>query len=213
MASNEQQTPHINVDYFEDLTGDISASGPAGVEEIGHRLRSLREEKGISVEELARLTNFDPDLLARIEKQEVYPQLGTVIKLSRALDAAFGRLLAGDADKPYAITRKEDRKTISRSTSRTGQKQIYMYKSLAPEVRGRNMEPLIVQLEENPDKEISRHEGEEFIYVMSGTVVLEIGDEQFELAPGDSAYYLSTIPHLIAARNGSATILAVIYDR
>jgi quercetin dioxygenase-like cupin family protein len=74
------------------------------------------------------------------------------------------------------------------------------------------MEALIVQLEENPDREKSIHNGEEFIYVLKGGVILEVGEEQFELEPGDSAYYLSTTPHLIAAKSGSATILAVIYE-
>jgi quercetin dioxygenase-like cupin family protein len=132
--------------------------------------------------------------------------------LSKALDSAFGRLVSGVGDKLYSITRKNERRTISRSTSKTGKKQVYTYKSLAPEVKGRHMEALIVKLEEDPDKEISVHEGEEFIFVLDGTVVLEIGDEKFELEPGDSAYYLSTTPHHIAAKRDKATILAVLYE-
>jgi quercetin dioxygenase-like cupin family protein len=74
------------------------------------------------------------------------------------------------------------------------------------------MEALIVRLEEDPEKEISVHEGEEFIFVLDGEVALEIGDEKFELEPGDSAYYLSTTPHHIAAKSDKATILAVLYE-
>jgi quercetin dioxygenase-like cupin family protein len=135
-----------------------------------------------------------------------------VIKLSKALDSAFGRLVSGVGDKLYSITRKDERRTISRSTSKTGQKQVYKYKSLAPEVKGRHMEALIVQLEEDPDKEFSVHEGEEFIFVLDGIVEFEIGDDEFELEPGDSLYYLSTTPHHIAAKEGKATILAVLYE-
>ena len=74
------------------------------------------------------------------------------------------------------------------------------------------MEPLIVQLAETSDKEISVHEGEEFIFVLDGVVILEIGEDSFELEPGDTAYYLSTTPHHIAAKSGKATILAVLYE-
>jgi quercetin dioxygenase-like cupin family protein len=74
------------------------------------------------------------------------------------------------------------------------------------------MEALVVQLEENPDEEISVHGGEEFIYVMAGTVKLKIGEERFELEPGDSAYYLSTTPHSLGAKEQTATILAVLYE-
>jgi len=207
----KDQKPHINVDFFEDLTGDISKTPQAGVEEIGRSIRKLREEKKLSLEDLSNLTGFDVDLLSSIEKNEVRPQLGTVMKLSKALDSAFSRLVSGVGEKLYSITRKDDQKIVSRSTSQKGKKQAYVYKSLAPEVKGRHMEALIVQLEENPDQHVSVHEGEEFIYVLAGTVSLKFGEDHFELEPGDSAYYLSTLPHLIAAKTGQATILAVLY--
>lgn len=203
--------PHINVDFFEDLTGEIPNAASAGVEEVGNRIKALREEKGLSLEDLSNLTGYDVDVLAGIENNSIKPQLGTVIKLSKALDSAFGRLVSGVGSNLYSITRKAERKTISRSTSAKGAKQVYVYKSLAPEVHGRHMEALIVQLAENPENDISVHDGEEFIYVLEGNVSLKIADEQFELEQGDSAYYLSTTPHLIASKSGKATILAVLY--
>jgi quercetin dioxygenase-like cupin family protein len=158
------------------------------------------------------LTGFDVEALSDIEANRFQPQLGTIIKLSKALDSAFGRIVSGVGSKLYSVTRKNERKTISRSTSYRGQKPVYLYKSLAPEVKGRHMESLIVQLEENPDAEMSVHEGEEFIYVLDGVASLKIGADVFELEAGDSVYYLSTTPHLIAAKSGKATILAVIYE-
>ena len=110
------------------------------------------------------------------------------------------------------MTRKPEQRPVSRSTAQKGRKDLYTYKSLAPEVKGRHMEALLVQLEENPDEELSVHEGEEFIYVMEGTVLFKIGEERFELEPGDSIYYLSTTQHLVAAKQGRATILAVLYE-
>ncbi|QTA87672.1 helix-turn-helix domain-containing protein [Desulfonema magnum] len=208
----KEQKPYINVDFFEDLTGDISKSGSEGFEEIGNRIKTLREDKGLSLDELSNMTGFDVELLSQIENSEVQPQLGTVIKLSKALDSAFGRLVSGVGEKLYSITRKEEQKVVSRSTSQKGSKNLYTYKTLAPEVKGRHMEALVVQLEQNPDEEVSVHEGEEFIYVLNGTVMLKIGEDRFELEPGDSAYYLSTTPHVLGSKNGSATILAVLYE-
>jgi transcriptional regulator with XRE-family HTH domain len=208
----KKKPAHINVDFFEDLTGEISEAPHDGVEEIGKRIRILREEKGISLDELSNMTGFDVELLSNIENNIVKPQLGTVIRLSKALDSAFGRLISGIGNRIYSITRKDEQKVVSRSTAKKGKKQVYIYKSLAPEVKGRHMEALIVQLEENPDKEVSVHDGEEFIYVLDGIVVLNIGEETFDLKPGDSAYYLSTTPHLVASKKGKATILAVIYE-
>jgi len=208
----KDQKPHINVDYFEDLTGDIAQSAKDPVEEIGTRIKAIREAKGLSLEELSHITGFDVGLLSKVEKKEIQPQLGMVIKLSKALDSAFSRLISGVGSRIYSVTRKNEGKTTSRSTSRTGPQQLYTYQSLAPEVKGRHMEALMVTLEENPDEEMSVHDGEEFIYVLEGVVAAKIGDDAFELAQGDSVYYLSTVPHMVASKSGKAKILAVLYD-
>lgn len=205
------QKPHIHIDYFEDLTGEIAEPQALTIEDIGARIQAIRKEKGISLEEVSQLTGFEVAMLTDIEAGSIQPQLGTIIRLSKALDSAFGRIISGVGNSLYSITRRHERKPVARSTSAKGQKPAYIYKSLAPEVKGRHMEALIVQLEENPDADTSVHEGEEFIFVLDGTVSLRIGADQFELEPGDSVYYLSTTPHLIAAKSGKATILAVIY--
>ncbi|MEJ2038778.1 MAG: XRE family transcriptional regulator [Desulfosarcinaceae bacterium] len=208
----EKTTPPINVDYFEDLTGDIATSAEKATAPVGDRIRRLRENKGLSIKELSQLTGFDEQMLEEIEANVLSPQLGTMIKLSKALDAAFQRLIADEGQKLYAVTRRQDRKVVTRSTSQKGKKSAYTYMSLAAEVKGRHMEPLVVQLEEKDDEHPSVHAGEEFIFVMDGVVVLEIGDERLTLEPGDSAYYLSTTPHVLSAAEGRATILAVIYS-
>ncbi len=211
MEKNDKM-PHINVDYFEDLTGDIKNGEAGDVDEVGKRIKKLREERKISIEELSNLTGFDVPRLKDIEKGKEKPQLGTVMKLSRALDSAVGRLVSGMGTKLYSITRKNERKQISRSTSKTGKENVYSYMSLAPEVQGRHMEALIVQLEKNEAKDLSVHNGEEFIFVLEGIANLTIGKDAYDLEPGDSAYYLSTTSHYITAKTDKATILAVLYE-
>ena len=211
MEKNEK-IPHINVDYFEDLTGDIKKGDAGDVDDVGKRIKQLREERGISIEDFSNLTGFDVARLEDIEAGKVKPQLGTVMKLSKALDSAVGRLVSGMGSKLYSITRKNERKQISRSSSKTGKQNVYSYMSLAPEVQGRHMEALIVQLEKTEDQEVSIHNGEEFIFVLDGVVNLTIGKESYDLDPGDSAYYLSTTSHFITAKTEKATILAVLYE-
>ena len=204
--------PHINVDYFENLTGNIKNGEKGDVDDVGNRIKLLRKERGISIEDLSHLTGFEVSRLKDIENGREKPQLGTVMKLSKALDAAVGRLVSGIGTKLYSITRKDERKPISRSTSKTGKKKVYSYMSLAPEVQGRHMEALIVQLEKSQDKEVSVHNGEEFVFVLDGIVNLTIGKDTYDLEPGDSAYYLSTTAHFITAKTEKATMLAVLYE-
>ena len=214
---NGDAKPPINVDYFEDLTGKIDhgqteAEGAGPCDQIGRRIQKIREQKGISISDLAQLTGFEKELLQEIESGDVCPQLGTVIKLSKALDSALERLISEEGRELYTVTRRNERKIISRTTTTRGHRPAYTYMSLAPEVKGRHMEALMVELEEVPMEETSVHAGEEFIYVLDGVVALQIGDESFELMPGDSAYYLSTTAHLLSAKGGKAKILAVIYS-
>jgi len=208
----EDKIPHINVDYFEHLTGDIAGGDDTSVDEVGKRIRQLRQERGISLQDLSDLTGFEVARLEDIENGREKPQLGMVMKLSKALDAAVGRLVSGMGTKLYSITRKNERRPVSRSASKASKKSVYSYMSLAPEVQGRHMEALIVQLEKAEEKEISVHNGEEFIYVLDGVANLTIAKESYDLSPGDSAYYLSTTPHYLTAKTDKATILAVLYE-
>jgi quercetin dioxygenase-like cupin family protein len=207
----KDQASETKSDRYEMLTGDIAAVETINVEAIGDRIRGLREARGTSFEELSNITGFDVDLLKKIESNEIQPQLGTLVKLSKALESAFSRLVSGVGDKLYSVTRKNARQIVSRSSSSKG-KQLYTYYNMAPEVQGRHMEALMVTLEENPDHEMSVHEGEEFIYVIEGTVYVKIDEDEFELEPGDSVYYLSTTPHIVAAKQGQAIILAVLHE-
>ncbi len=207
----KDQTSQPQSDRYEMLTGDIDDTEPISVEGIGDRIKGLREARGISFLELSHMTGFDVELLEKIENNEIQPQLGTLVKLSKALESAFSRLVGGVGDKLYSVTRKDAHKKIARSSSSKG-KQLYTYCSLDHEVKGRQMEALMVTLEENPDHEMSVHDGEEFIYVIEGTVFVKIDADEFELEPGDSVYYLSTTPHIVAAKKGQATILAVLHE-
>ncbi|MFO8033506.1 MAG: XRE family transcriptional regulator [Desulfohalobiaceae bacterium] len=212
MQSKKDKPPHINVDYFEDLTGELGSSEGMDMQELGEKVRQLRQDQGLELSDLARATGYEQDFLARIEEGEVQPQLGTIIKLSKALAGDLSTLISGKGDKAYAITRSKERKSVPRSTSSQDKQELYSYMSLAPEVRGRHMEPLVVRLRENPDEETSVHDGEEFIFVLEGQVLVRLGEDRFELSPGDSVYYQSTQPHMLAAKKDGATILAVIYE-
>jgi transcriptional regulator with XRE-family HTH domain len=206
------EPPHISVDYFEDLTGEIKSGGTAAREErVGERIRRLRTDKGVSLEALAKATGCPAEELAAYENGTAQPQLGALMKLSRALDTVFGKLLSGEGDKAFAVIRKETGIPVERAATE-GQKKVYSYFSLGSRVKDRHMEPLIVHLEESPHGKPSVHDGEEFIHVLEGCVKLIIDQETHELEPGDSVYYKSTVPHLIAAARGKAIILAVLYE-
>jgi quercetin dioxygenase-like cupin family protein len=88
------------------------------------------------------------------------------------------------------------------------------YFALARQKAGRQMEPFIIEIQPSEEKvyKLSAHEGEEFIYVLSGELEIEYGKETFTLKEGDSIYYDSIVEHHVHGVTGKAAkILAVVY--
>lgn len=95
------------MDYFEDLTGDIGKGQAEEVKDLGNKIRELREQKGFSLEHMVKVTGFDRETINSIEEGQLQPQLGTIIRLSKALEGALGSLISGEGEKSYTITRKD----------------------------------------------------------------------------------------------------------
>jgi quercetin dioxygenase-like cupin family protein len=141
------------------------------------------------------------------------PPLGTIIKLAKALEMKMGYFISGHEDLPYTIVRKNDRKLVSRYDAQRSDKYGYEFTSLAPYKKNRHMEPFIVKLEPTDiEEERSTHDGQEFIYVLEGSMEVRLGEEVHLLQPGDAIYYDSTVPHLVKCHGKETTrILAVLY--
>ena len=86
--------------------------------------------------------------------------------------------------------------------------------SLAEGKTARHMEPFMIAVNPAPlgEHSLSSHEGEEFVYVLEGEIEIEYGKDLHVLAPGDSIYYDSIVPHQLRAHGDApARILAVVY--
>jgi transcriptional regulator with XRE-family HTH domain len=181
---------------------------------VGEKIKQLRERKGLSLKEVADATGFSTALLSQMENHLVSPSLGSIIKLAKALEVRVGDFFGETQGEPFAIVRKNERKTISRFASKEGVSYGYSYESLGFEKKNRRMEPFIVTLEPATLKtsKTSVHEGEEFIFVLEGEMEVIFGDHADILYPGDSIYYDSNIPHRVQCHEDKATrILAVLY--
>lgn len=181
---------------------------------VGERIKALREEKGLSLKDLADRTGFSTALLSQMENHLLSPSLGTLIKLARAFGVRVGDFLGETEGEPFTIVRKDERRKVSRFASKEGVKYGYSYESLGFDKKDRRMEPFIVTLEPATVKtsKTSVHEGEEFIFVLEGEMEVILGNHTDILYPGDSIYYDSTIPHRVQCHQDKITrILAVLY--
>jgi transcriptional regulator with XRE-family HTH domain len=181
---------------------------------VGEKIKKLREEKGISLQEFATRTGFSSALLSQIENHMVSPPLGTLIAISKALDVEIGCFFVDVREAPFTLVRHNERKNISRVASKMGKRYGYAYESLAYDMKGRHMEPFLVTLEPATvkDSHSYAHEGEEFIFVLEGRMQVQLGDHTDVLEPGDSIYFNSMIPHHVHCMDEDDTmIVAVIF--
>jgi len=182
---------------------------------VGQRVAQVRQEKGLSLEDMAKRTGLAADALKEIESGAANPPLGILVRLGKALDMKLGTLIATGEDRPYTVVRVADRQDMSRYPHTRETSYGYSYQALAPQKRNRNMEPFLVTLRTTGKTvEPSSHDGQEFIFVLDGALEAIVGDAIEVLEPGDSIYYDSTLPHLLKPHGaGSTTIVAVIYSQ
>ena len=180
---------------------------------VGERVKRAREKRGLSLLDISRRTGIEVTLLSEIEEGQSAPPLGTIIKLAKALEMKMGDFISGDELRPFTIVRRGDRKVVSRYDSKRDKHYGYGYESLAPYKKDRHMEPFLVTLQPAvTEEERSTHDGQEFIFVLTGSMEVRLGEEIHVLDPGDAIYYDSTVPHLVKCHGQETTrILAVLY--
>jgi transcriptional regulator with XRE-family HTH domain len=182
---------------------------------LGKKIKQFRNFRQISREELALNANLDSRQIENIEEKGIMPSLGHLIKISRALGVRIGTFL-DDQDQvgPVIVKAGEEKKSLSFSTKDETSREHLNFFSLAQDKTGRHMEPFIVEIEPSreSDYKLSTHEGEEFIYVLKGSIEINYGKNLYQINTGDTIYLDSVVPHNVhAAANQPAKILAVVY--
>ena len=138
---------------------------------VGEKIKSLRENKNISREELAERSGLAIEQVERIENNIDLPSLAPLIKIARVLGVRLGTFLDDQDETGPAICRKsEATDSISFSNNAIQSRKHMEYHSLSKAKADRHMEPFIIDVAPTDDNEfvLSSHEGEEFIFVLEG---------------------------------------------
>jgi mannose-6-phosphate isomerase-like protein (cupin superfamily) len=182
---------------------------------VGSRIKSIREAKSITVEQVAERSGLTPAQLDIIENDRSLPSLSPLIKIARALGVRLGTFL-DDSDSLGPVVCRKDSQTagISFSSQTAHSHNNLNFFALAQSKAGRHMEPFLINIDSatDSDYQLSSHEGEEFLYVLEGTIEVTYGKHTFAVHTGESIYYDSIVEHNVHAANESkAKILAVVY--
>jgi quercetin dioxygenase-like cupin family protein len=166
---------------------------------LGERIRKMRLKQSVDLNQLAEKTGYAAEYLQKIEEGKVSPPVGALIQITRALALDSAALLAQEK-------KKERRQSYLKRT------KSYSYKCLTPDAEDKHLWAYVVTLAPKKDHEMVeyKHEGEEFIYVMEGKVMAQVGAEAHTLKKGESLHFNSALTHNLKNLSTKPTTLLVM---
>ncbi len=190
--------------------GAGGAAQPARPLDLGARVRQLRQARDWTLEEAAKRAGLARSTLSKIENAQMSPTFDAVQKLARGLGIDVPQLFT-----PPVADKVTGRRAITRAgEGRAHPTTTYEHRLLAAEITGKRMIPYRTVVRARAFEEFGgwvRHDGEEFLLVLSGSVrlVTEFYEAE-ELGPGDSAYYDAAMGHcVVSTSEADAEILWV----
>ncbi|HVM20570.1 MAG TPA: XRE family transcriptional regulator [Egibacteraceae bacterium] len=155
---------------------------------VGSRLRALRRARDVTLAGLAAETGLTTSTLSRLENGKLRPTLEQLLPLARAHGVPLDDLVAAPPTGDPRIHLRPIRRsglTIVPLTRRAG--GVQAYKVIYPPA-GRS-----------PTMKLQTHDGYEWFYVLNGRVRFVLGDQEFQLAPGEAAEFDTRTPHWIGS--------------
>jgi transcriptional regulator with XRE-family HTH domain len=186
---------------------------------LGRALRAIRTELAISLADVATRTGISVSTLSKVENGQLSLTYDKLVQLSEGLGLDISTFFT---DQPRAAAGAPEPVTARRSITRPGGEMLvetpnYDYRYLATELSQKAMVPILITIRAHSLVEfdqLSRHSGEEFLYVLKGPI--EVHTEHYApslLETGDSMYLDSTMAHAFLAVGGEdALMLNVCYS-
>ncbi|MDR0509344.1 MAG: helix-turn-helix domain-containing protein [Candidatus Methanoplasma sp.] len=180
------------------------------IDEIAERIRALRDEIGYTTEEMAEVTGISKEEYEESEKGKIDFSFTFLYKCAEKFNVDMVELLTGENPhlSGYTVVRSGKGLPMKR---RKG----FEYGHLASNFKNKMAEPFLVNAPFRADElssiPLSSHDGQEFNYVLKGSLRFVHGDNVEELKEGDSVFYDSSERHGMAAlTEGGCLFLAVV---
>ncbi|MFM0502470.1 cupin domain-containing protein [Paraburkholderia caffeinilytica] len=170
------------------------------------RLKILRVQAQLTLEELAQACDLTRSYVSKVERGVSMPSIGAALKLARALHVPVETLFGDDpVTDPVTIVRK---RAADQRDADAGPSHVVSGTAAGHQMMAFVLNPTDKGLGAHP---MSHHSGEELLYVLSGSITLRLARREEILEAGDSAHFNAGIPHKITCTKGSpAQVLIVI---
>lgn len=167
--------------------------------EIGTKLKELRVQKGLTQEELADRCELSKGFISQVERDLTSPSISTLVDILQCLGTDLECFFHEEGEQQVVFHTKDFFEKIDTELSNK-------IEWIIPNAQKNALEPILLTLEAGGSTYIDTpHEGEEFGYVLKGTISIHLGSKQYKASKGESFYYTANKQHYLtcSGKNGA----------
>jgi transcriptional regulator with XRE-family HTH domain len=177
---------------------------------IGRNIRQARRKRELTLSAIARHTGLSKGLLSKIENFRTLPSLPALSAIARSLDMKLENLVKGigiEAKTAGQFVGAADRLPFKREKSRG-----FHYAALIANTLGSiGFESVVLTLDPGAKRKLVSTDGCEFIFMLKGKIIFQVGNETIKLSAGDAFYFDGHLPHTPRNPAKSPAELLVVY--
>ena len=168
--------------------------------DIGNRLKDLRVLKGLTQEELADRAELSKGFISQVERNLTSPSIATLMDILQCLGLTIGEFFNEEPEEQIVFGHQDYFEKVDNELNNT-------IKWIIPTAQKHIMEPILLTLQaagstypDNP------HEGEEFGYVLSGSISIHLGNRIYRAKKGESFYFIPDKKHFLTTKSGAVVL-------
>ena len=168
--------------------------------DIGNRLKDLRVLKGLTQEGLADRAELSKGFISQVERNLTSPSIATLMEILQCLGLTIGEFFNEEPEEQIVFGHQDYFEKVDNELNNT-------IKWIIPNAQKHIMEPILLTLQaagstypDNP------HEGEEFGYVLSGSISIHLGNRIYRAKKGESFYFIPDKKHFLTTKSGAVVL-------
>ncbi len=159
--------------------------------EIGEKIKRLRIQNSLTQEELAERCELTKGFISQVERDLTSPSIATLVDILDGLGTNLKDFFNDEDNEKVVFSQGDFFETENEEYK-------YTLKWIVPNAQKNIMEPIFIEIDSNGrSKEDTPHEGEEFGYVISGSIILCLGSKRYKVKKSESFYFKANVNHYI----------------
>lgn len=179
--------------------------------QISNKLKEVRKNKGVTLQEIADEAGVTKSLVSQIENSRTIPSLPVMLGLIQALDIdlnAFFKDIISKAPSDQVVVRKREE---YQPFTKENAKGFFYQRIFSRQFKDNHIDVVLLRLEKGAKRPMVRTNAYEFKYVLQGAVEYTVGKNKYILHQGDSMFFDANELHNPKCIEGDEVLLLVIY--